>query len=91
MEDIYVYSVEQFGIDQTDYYFQGIQEQFEHLQMYPELGQGFSSVMPTYRRLAYQSHIIYYKVLDEKILITRLLHSKQDPASSLSDFPTVKC
>ncbi|MDR9499362.1 MAG: type II toxin-antitoxin system RelE/ParE family toxin [Hydrogenovibrio sp.] len=84
LEDIYVYSAQQFGVNQAEKYFQDVIEQCEQLQIYPELGQDISDIKQRYRRLVHQSHVIYYRLDAKKILIARILHGSQDPARHLS-------
>ncbi|MDF1589757.1 MAG: type II toxin-antitoxin system RelE/ParE family toxin [Gammaproteobacteria bacterium] len=83
IEDIFVYTLVNFGTPQADDYLKDLRNTFERLSDFPEIGQDISYVMPAHRRLVHKSHAVYYKIVEQHILIVRLLNTKQDPARNL--------
>lgn len=82
LEDLYVYSIEQFGLDQAESYHQKLQEHFELLAENPKLGRDYSFIKKAARRSNCGSHAVYYRLsgVNSQVLILRVLHQSQDPA-----------
>lgn len=77
------YSLENFGRDRAVRYRESLFSAIERLAQYPQIGSDFSHVQPGYRRLAHESHVIYYRITDPGIFVQRVLHAAQDPARHL--------
>jgi toxin ParE1/3/4 len=76
---IFKYSLVQFGEHQAIDYTDELAKHFELLCVNPKLGVDTSSILANTRRSQCQHHNVYYKVLTNRIVIIRVLHSKQDP------------
>lgn len=74
LAEIYRYSLETFGEQQADKYFNSLHDVFGTLARHPELGRPFHE----YRRHEHQSHVIFYKPDASGILIVRVLHHREE-------------
>lgn len=79
VEEILVYSVNSFGVVQTEYYFEALKECIELLADNPNIGHSAEDILPEYLRFPYESHVIFYKKISESILVVRILHERMDP------------
>ena len=80
---IYEYSILNFGLARARSYVLGLHHAFGLLGEFPRLGRDFSRVKPNCRRHDYASHLIYYRLEDDGVLILRVLHESQDPLRHL--------
>ncbi|MCB2261637.1 MAG: type II toxin-antitoxin system RelE/ParE family toxin [Candidatus Thiosymbion ectosymbiont of Robbea hypermnestra] len=84
--DIWIYSAEQWGIDQADRYIEALRHRFSWLsenrglwKVRPDIAEGIYSY-PN------QSHIIYFRTLDSGqvgLEILRVLHGRMDHSGRL--------
>ncbi len=79
VEGILTYSVNNFGLAQTEHYFEELKECIELLAENPNIGYGAEDILPEYLRFPYESHVIFYKRLSSSILVVRILHERMDP------------
>lgn len=82
LEDLYFYSIQQFGSDQADSYHQKLEEHFVTLSENPKMRRDYSFIKQNARRSNCGSHAIYYRLVgvNSQVLILRVLHQSQDPA-----------
>ncbi len=80
MGDIYRYSVVTFGFEIAERYLNDLHRAFELLADNPQLGTDQSWIRTGYRRSVHQSHMVYYRRLEDGVLIVEILHQAQDPA-----------
>ena len=83
IKDIAGYSLENFGRAVAIRYRDSLFATFGRLTEYPQMGGDFSHIRPNSRRLAHESHVIYYRITDSGVFIQRILHAAQDPARHL--------
>ena len=83
LDEVYEYSVLNFGLKNAQAYLEGFHGCFEILVLYPELGRNYGHIRLGIRRHDYESHSIYYRIADEGIVIVRILHQRQDPMRNL--------
>lgn len=81
--DIHDYTIETFGLNQWVLYEQGLKAVFENLRTNPLLGTDRSSVKRNVRRILFGSHVIYYRLDLDEIVVMRILHQRQDPGRHL--------
>ena len=81
--DIYLYTLEQFGLAQADKYTSELFDRFSAIAARPSSGRDFSDIHPGARRANHRSHAIYFRPSDDGILVLRILHQKMDPARHL--------
>lgn len=85
IQDIYLYTLEKFGIDQADRCTAELFDRFSELAARPSLGRDFSFVLPNTRRANHASHAVYFRMADNGILVLRILHQAMDPARHMGD------
>ena len=82
LEDLYFYSIQQFGPNQAESYHQKLEEHFITLSENPKMGRDYSFIKQNARRSHCGSHAVYYRLVgvNSQVLILRVLHQSQDPA-----------
>ena len=75
---IWVYTCEEWGLDQADEYLDRLEAGMKQLITYPSLGTSYAHVRPGYRRLQVAHHVVLYQILEEEILVVRVLHEVMD-------------
>ena len=76
IKTIYRYTVEYFGDRQAREYLDGLEYSFDLLTDNPKLGRLWDGKK---RRYVYKSHLVYYRLLNNEILITRIRSARQQP------------
>ena len=69
VEEILAYSVNSFGVAQTEHYFEALKECIELLADNPSIGHNAEDILPDYLRFPYESHVIFYKRLSTPALL----------------------
>ena len=72
-----------FGPRQTDTYTQGLSRTFGVLAQTPGIGRSAEDLKPKFFRFRYQSHVIFYTIEPDGIVIQRVLHARMDFGSQL--------
>ena len=70
---IWVYTCEEWGVDQADKYLDQLEAGMQQLINHPSLGANYAHVLPGYRRLQVEHHAVFYRVLESEMLIVRVL------------------
>ena len=85
IEDIWLYTYENWSPEQADRYFNLIIDEIEYLAEHPESGKDCSQIRKGYFRSRIKSHFIFYKINRKKgeIEIIRVLHEKMNVESRL--------
>jgi len=73
---LYRYGIESFGLQKADSYFDGLFGQFDAIARTPEMYPMINEVRPGYRRCVYGFHAVYYRVIDGRVRILRVLGSE---------------
>jgi len=76
--NIYDYTITQFGDEQAVTYLSGLENSFDNLCRTPLSGRNRSEIREGLRSIAYVSHIIFYRLIENKVWIVRILHSSRD-------------
>ncbi len=79
VEEILAYSVKNFGVDQTQHYFEALKECIELLADNPNMGHSAEDILPEYLRFPHESHVVFYKKSSPSIIVVRILHERMDP------------
>lgn len=80
LENIYEYSIINFGLFTAKKYLQDLCDCFELLAENPSFGNDYSYLKSGVMRYECRSHSIYYRTIEEEtILILRVLGKRQDP------------
>lgn len=87
LENIWLYTFENWSIEQADRYYNLILDEIEYLAENPEAGKDYSHVRKDYLCSKVKSHFIFYKANKKENLIEiiRVLHQQMDIDSRLND------
>ncbi len=87
IENIWLYTYENWSLEQADRYIDLIIDEVEYLAENPESGKNYGHVRKGYFRSRVKSHFIFYKINDKKevIEIIRILHQRMDIESRLDE------
>ena len=87
LEDIWLYTFENWSLEQADRYFNLILDEIEYLAEHPEHGVDYSQIRKGYFRSRIKSHFIFYKINSkiEGIEVIRILHQRMDLESRIYD------
>ncbi len=83
--EIYDYSLSNFGEKQADIYFNRLISYFDRLAIYPELGTKREELAAGIKSLTFHSHVIFYQILNDSILVVRILHHSRDFPKHIQD------
>jgi toxin ParE1/3/4 len=75
---LHEYTIEEFGLEQARVYLRGLAQRLEQLAQTPNIGRRVIELAARLRRADYQSHMIFYIVEPDGILIVRVLHQNID-------------
>lgn len=81
--DIWLYSFETWGTDQADRYVDQLGAAMSHLGTHPLMGVDYSHVLPGYRKFRIAHHDIFYRLLDTRMQVVRVLHEDMDAPRAL--------
>jgi toxin ParE1/3/4 len=85
-DDIFVYGVQTFGLQQAETYLDGMDVHFDDIATWPRLHQALDHIRTGYRRSVYRSHTIYYPIDGSSVVIVRIL-GRQNLATALYEPP----
>lgn len=80
IEGIWLYSVENWSVEQADKYYNSIFDEIEFLTENPLSGKDYGHIRKNYRCSRVQSHLIFYRITTnkEEVEIIRVLHQRMD-------------
>lgn len=78
LEDIFDYTLDEFGFDQAEKYLLEIEEIFQNLIINPQIGKKRDEIKQGLYSFPKDNHIIFYRILDNHIRIVRVLHGSRD-------------
>lgn len=78
LEDIFNYTEREFGFDQAIDYLSGFDAIFARLVNNPELGKEREEIREGLRSVLKEKHIVFYRILGNRIRIVRILHGSRD-------------
>jgi toxin ParE1/3/4 len=83
LQDAWFYSRDRWGRRRADAYVRELTATIEHLAANPLLGQACDDVRPGYRRHPAGSHMLFYVIRDEAVVVMRALHQQMDVEDKL--------
>ncbi|RAU17294.1 type II toxin-antitoxin system RelE/ParE family toxin [Nitrincola tibetensis] len=86
LTDIWLYTCNEWGVDQADHYLDQLELGMKQLMSYPLLGVDYTHVLASYRRLQIEHHSVFYRVLESEVLVVRVLHEEMDAPKRLLDY-----
>ena len=51
----------------------------------PDIGRPADDISPGLRRRGAERHVIYFRVIDKRVIIVRVLHDRMNPSAHLAD------
>lgn len=78
LEDIYLYSAREFGLQGTEDYILAIESSFQYLANDPLISRECDDVHQNLRAFNVGSHVIFLKITDYGIAVIRVLHQSMD-------------
>ena len=78
LENIWIYTCQQWGIAQANRYIDILIEIFAKLASSPDIAPVCDHIRPGYRRYGVERHILYFRTTDYGIVIVRILHDRMD-------------
>ena len=87
LNDIALYTLQEFGLEQSHRYRDGIKACFQNLADNPRLGRRADNLAPALRRVEHESHVVFYTSTETGVLIVRVLHERMDFKRHLDDTP----
>jgi toxin ParE1/3/4 len=87
LENIWLYTFENWSLEQADRYFNLIIDEIESISNDPSSGKEYDDIREGYFRSRVKAHFIFYKVNWKKkvVEIIRILHQQMDIESRLND------
>jgi toxin ParE1/3/4 len=85
LEDIWLYTAENWSIDQADRYYNLIFDEIRFICKNPNTGKSMEYVRKGYRASKVKSHLVFYKLEKEVIQIVRILHERMDVENRLEE------
>ncbi len=79
LEEIWIYTAENWSIEQADKYYQSLISEIEYVAKFFDSGKPITKIRFGYRSTKVSSHIVFYKKSDDsKVEIVRILHERMD-------------
>jgi len=78
LEDIWNYTVSEWGEEQAERYLRMVNGAFVGLACDPSLGKPCEKIRKGYHRCRSGSHVIFYRIQDTRVEIVRVLHQSMD-------------
>ncbi len=87
LENIWLYSFENWSFEQADRYINLIFDEIEYLADNPKTGKDFSHIRDRYRCSKVKSHLIFYRQTSNSVDIEmiRILHQSMDIENRLAE------
>ena len=82
---IAAYTLEHWGDPQMVRYVDDLHRRFAQLSQFPEAGRRRPDVGRRYRSVTQGSHVIFYRVTVEEVVIVRVLHGRMSAACHLPE------
>ena len=79
LRSIAEYTLRTWGLAQSERYVTSIMECCQLLAGRPLLGRACDSVRPGLRRMEHLEHVIFYRVVEDKLVVVRILHRSMIP------------
>ena len=78
VENIYLYSVQEFGSTQAEAYLRGLDNAFHKIAETPSLGSDYHHIRPGILAYRVISHVIFFTASADGVTIIRVLHKAMD-------------
>ena len=85
LEEIWLYTIEKWSIEQADRYYNLIFDEINFITRNIHSGKQMDHIRKGYRASKVKSHFIFYRVLNDKIEVMRILHEQMDVENRIND------
>jgi toxin ParE1/3/4 len=86
LENIWLYTFENWSLEQADRYVNLIFDEIEYLSSNPKSGKDYSHIRDSYRCSTVKSHLVFYRQnTHSDIEIIRILHQRMDIEGRLTE------
>jgi toxin ParE1/3/4 len=86
LEEIWLYTLEKWSIEQADRYYNLIIDEINNLCKSTNAGKSVEHIRKGYRASKVKSHLIFYRISDEELIeVIRILHEQMDIEDRLND------
>ena len=87
IENIWLYTFENWSLEQADRYVNLIFDEIEYLSDNPNSGKNINHIRKNYRLSKVKSHLIFYRLSDKQkdIEVIRVLHQRMDLENRLDE------
>ncbi|MDB5210160.1 MAG: plasmid stabilization protein [Sediminibacterium sp.] len=85
LEEIWLYTVEKWSMEQADRYYSLIFDEINYICKNINTGKSMEHIRKGYRASKVKSHFIFYRILNDRIEVIRILHERMDIESRLND------
>ena len=85
LEAIWLYTIEQWSVDQADTYLESIIQRFDWLADNPLLGKQRDDVKKGYYCFPEGMHLVFYKIINNQIEIIGIPHQSMDFVECLKE------
>ena len=76
MEAVWLYSLQEWGVDQADRYIDDLTEAFGFLAESQKSGTACENIRAGYRKYPVIRHVVYYRETDYGVEVKRVLHDR---------------
>jgi toxin ParE1/3/4 len=83
IEDIFEYTLKEFGLEQAISYVRQLDKVFVQILNNPKSGRERAEIRVGLRSVVQNSHVIFYRILKDRIRIVRILHGSRDLSNFL--------
>ncbi len=84
-DKIFDYTAHEFGMDQSVKYVSAFDDIFEQLLQNPQIGRERKEIRDSLRSITKGNHVVFYRVLKDRVRIVRILHGSRDLPKFLPD------
>lgn len=74
IDELYIYGILTYGLRQADAYVAGLRGTINTIAEHPMLGREKDEIRPPVRLVPYEAHHLFYDVIDETVVLQRVLH-----------------
>jgi toxin ParE1/3/4 len=85
IDEILEQSLVEFGVRQMETYYTLLMRRLELLGGNPAIGSVAEDIRPGYRRFPHESHVIFYTIRTEDVLVVRILHQRMDAIRNIPE------
>jgi toxin ParE1/3/4 len=78
LSNIFDYTEKEFGLDQAVQYLKDLERCFIQLCNNPNIGRERTEIREALYSFVSQSHVVFYRILNERLRVVRVLHGSRD-------------